>query len=595
MDELIRNLKSRRIAVYTAGELEYERSVANANLLFRYARPDCVVQPDSAWQIQKIVQEVKKVNEAKSQGISIVVKNGGHSYAGFSTSDRGSISLDLVKMNHVEIDKESMTATIEGGAVWAHAYRQLVNNHMDGYVINGGRCPSVGVSGFILGGGLSPFTRTFGMGCDGLKEATIVLADGRLITVGENDDATTNEGKLFWALRGAGGGNFGVVVEVKLSIYRLREIEKPSDDGTGVISGRYTWSPKPSEKDMTEFMETMKKFYITPWPNSMTIDSTWICRLGYKDGELEVRFPVYFNGIKEDFDQIINEHIGEKHHLSKKLTRRCWQDKSTRFLHENLVSQWSEETQKALPSNASYRIFTSLCFKADQRDDEGNNIFVRITETLRKEMAAFRQKFVGEEGTLQVTFIHAGGKATGPASNATAFPWREAVYHAYIQMEWTDKWLELDMRGFCQRLKEELKPFSIEKGAAFINFPDGDLPPGQHESVYYGNNRHDLQRVKQIWDKDNFFKWKQGVGLPPTSQTPAATAGKKDDDPAAPQGDSALDSQVLTDKLAKEQWEKFDPSTALELAASLPFFPLGWALIPGLVAGLKSARLAGGE
>src|SRR5438128_1772678 len=83
----------------------------------------------------------------------------------------------------------------------------------DGYIVNGGRCPTVGVSGFVLGGGIGQFTRSFGMGCDTLKEITIVTADLSVVTVKDTDDPVSPEGKLFWALCGAGGGNFGVVVE----------------------------------------------------------------------------------------------------------------------------------------------------------------------------------------------------------------------------------------------------------------------------------------------------------------------------------------------------------------------------------------------
>ena len=103
-----------------------------------------------------------------------------------------------------------------GGARWGHAYKALVDGDQNGWFINGARCPTVGVSGFVLGGGLSPFTRSFGMGCDTLLEATIVTADGERVTVTSKDDRKEDKGKLFWALCGAGGGNFGVVVELKM-------------------------------------------------------------------------------------------------------------------------------------------------------------------------------------------------------------------------------------------------------------------------------------------------------------------------------------------------------------------------------------------
>lgn len=87
-----------------------------------------------------------------------------------------------------------MIMTVQGGALWGNVYRTLVDDE-EGLMINGGRCPTVGVSGFILGGGIGPFSRTLGMAVDGLVEVTIVTAEGDLITVSAEDAPDTDEGK----------------------------------------------------------------------------------------------------------------------------------------------------------------------------------------------------------------------------------------------------------------------------------------------------------------------------------------------------------------------------------------------------------------
>lgn len=135
-------------------------------------------------------------------------------------------------MNKADVDMQSMSMTIHGGALWAHAYRALIDGRHDGFIVSGGRCPPVGVSGFVLGGGIGPFTRSIGMGCDSLIKATLVTADGKLVTVGKDDDPYSKEGQLFWALCGAGGGNFGVVVELKMEIKKLAEKK--------VVAGRFS-------------------------------------------------------------------------------------------------------------------------------------------------------------------------------------------------------------------------------------------------------------------------------------------------------------------------------------------------------------------
>ncbi|KAG0133176.1 hypothetical protein HOY82DRAFT_269424 [Tuber indicum] len=543
MDTIVSFLKYEEIPVYEPGEVEYERSVAVANLLYRYSRPTCVVQPLRSSDVQIIVKQAKDLK------IPITIKNGGHSYAGFSTTDYG-ILLDLVRMNKVSLDMRARTITLQGGAQWGHAYKTLVSGRHDGYIINGGRCPTVGVSGFILGGGLGPFTRSLGMGCDSLKEVTIVTAEGREVTVKDSGNPKSNEDRLFWALRGAGGGNFGVVVKLKMSVQELRDPD--------VVAGRHTWHPDPAEMD--DFMATMKDFYTTEWDNYLTMDTSWLCDLQQIKSELAVRFIIYYDGGKEPFDNLIDRGI-QNRELAKQLKRRSMAEKSTRFLHETLVSQWSEEITKAFPSNRTYTIYTSFVFKNNKKTIDS------ATTIIRDEMKAFRDLFPGEQALLQVTWIHSGGVASKKKREATAFRWRDCVYHTYIMLQWEEKWLELNMRGFLQSFKEKLRPLSMMKRAAFINFPDPALPKGTHERAYYGNNRQELQRIKQIWDRDNFFNWSQGVRLPPQkgpAQAPGAGAGGTElavrslmaaDEDEVIGEETRVDEQAWTDTIAGKHWQ----------------------------------------
>ncbi|KAK1778532.1 hypothetical protein QBC45DRAFT_413855 [Copromyces sp. CBS 386.78] len=578
---VIANFISQGIPTFTPSgpkPSEYERSVANANLLYRFTRPACVVQPETKEQVVEVIKEAKK------KSVPVTIKCGGHSYAGFSTTNEG-ILLDLVRMKKVDLDVDNNVVTLQGGALWGHAYKTLVNGRHNGIIINGGRCPTVGVGGFLLGGGLGPFTRSFGMGCDTLKEVTLVTADGRIVTVSDQDKANSDEGRLFWALRGAGGGNFGVVVEFKMYLCKLQ-----NEEGL-VVAGRYTWLPSPAAKAMGEFMKTMERFYTTDWPDQITIDSSWLCDLKQTGGsELGVRFLVYYDGTKEEFDQLIEDKVKQKD-LAKQLKRRSLAEKSTRFLHETLASQWSEETIKAFPSGSeiSHKLYSSFVFKNDA------STIKDVISIIRKEMAAFRREFTGESGLLQVTWIHSGGKASAKKRSETAFRWRDCTYHAYIMLEWQEKWLEMDMRGFLQKFKEKLRPFSMMGRAAFINFPDAAVQSNASERVYYGNNRQKLQRIKEIWDRDNFFQWNQGVRLPqpqgkteiPTfnlkaaprslpadgllvassfginSASPPSPLGDGGDDDGGDEGDIVdIDEQLLTDVNASQQWDSFDHPAA---------------------------------
>ncbi|KAK1761760.1 hypothetical protein QBC33DRAFT_553363 [Phialemonium atrogriseum] len=528
MDNAIKLFKSQKIPVLEPGQSEYDRAIATANLLFRFSRPDCVVQPETAAQVQTIIKE------ARSNRLKITIKCNGHSYAGHSTAFQG-ISLDLRKMKKAELDMKSKTVTIDAGCQWGHVYGTLINGRHNGFIINGGRCPTVGVSGFLLGGGLGPFTRSFGMGSDTLMEATLVTADGELVTVKETDDPKSKEGRLFWALCGAGGGNFGVLVQMKLKVQQLQSMNGM------VVAGRYQWFPTDGFTD--DVIDTMNDFYTTDWPNKITIDSTWICDLRQNNSLGGVRFTVAFDGSKPEYDRVIDKYI-KNEDLKVQLKRRVLAERSTRFLYETLVNQWFEETERAYPTNKTYELYSSFVFKNDNK-----NTIQQITAIIRDLMKEFRNDFKGEQVNFLVTWIHTGGKATEKKPSDSAFFWREAVFHTYVTVEWVDKWMERDMRNFLAKIKTALRPLSLNGAAAFINFPDRDFPRKSHEVAYFGNNREELRKVKEIWDKDNFFRWAQGVRLPGDLEEDKEADGDEDE--------AEDEEEDKTDQLAGEQWEYY--------------------------------------
>jgi FAD/FMN-containing dehydrogenase len=525
------------IPSFLPGGQEYEKSVATSNLLYRFSRPYLVIQPESPAHVQTVVKT------AVSRGLRITVKNGGHSFAGFSSTDRG-ILLDLSRMQDVRLHSDPETdelkaVTLAGGAQWGHAYKALVAGRHDGYMVSGGRCPTVGVSGFVLGGGLGPFTREIGMGCDSLTEAKIVTADGALVTVGEQDDRDSDKGKLFWALRGGGCGSFGVVVELKMKVPRVRK---------HVVTGGFTYH---SELDKP-FVETMKKIYRFDWPDTATIDTHWQCEASPGNPSSSVRFVIYFDGDKPDFDRLVDRAIGippphPRHHhqggghnlhlveeevpprrppttdhhpcsLADLIKERTLTEPSTLLLHESLVLQWWEETLRALPTNKSYSVYTSFIFerKADITD--------AATDIVRAHMDTFHRVFSQDTASLEVAFVHAGGAASRVGPHATAFPWREGTYFAYIMIRWSDKWLSSRVREFFDGFKARLRPLSMADRAAYVNFTD--VAMRDYATAYYGSNYPKLQEVKKIWDPFDYFHVPQGIRLPGVQDGLGGAAGE---------------------------------------------------------------------
>jgi FAD/FMN-containing dehydrogenase len=167
------------------------------------------------------------VNFARENRLRIVVKGGGHSYQGTSNAPDSLLvwtrAMNAVTVHDAFVGKacESRQAptpavTVQAGAMWIDAY-DAVTTHGGRYV-QGGGCATVGVAGLVQSGGFGSMSKGFGSAAAGLLEAEIVTADGVVRTV----NACTNS-DLFWALKGGGGGSWGVVTQLTLRTHELPE------------------------------------------------------------------------------------------------------------------------------------------------------------------------------------------------------------------------------------------------------------------------------------------------------------------------------------------------------------------------------------
>jgi FAD/FMN-containing dehydrogenase len=168
------------------------------NPAYRDVRPRLVVLCRSVSDV------VSTIAYAAATGERIAPRGGGHCFAGRSSTD--GIVLDLSGLDAISVAADG-SATIGAGARLGPVYAAL---HADGRTLPAGCGPSVGIAGLTLGGGIGLLGREHGLTCDRLVGARVVLADGSVV-----DCDHDHEPDLFWALRGAGGGQFGVVTSLR--------------------------------------------------------------------------------------------------------------------------------------------------------------------------------------------------------------------------------------------------------------------------------------------------------------------------------------------------------------------------------------------
>ena len=188
-------------SVHEPGSAGYDAARVVFNGMFE-RKPAVVLQPAGTADV------VRAVGLARTTGLPLAIRGGGHSVAGFSSSD-GGIVLDLSALKRVSVDAEKRTARAQGGINWGE-FDSATQAH--GLATTGGRVTTTGVAGFTLGSGSGWLERQLGLAADNLISVELVTAAGEVVTATEDENAD-----LLWGLRG-GGGNFGVVTEMEFKL-----------------------------------------------------------------------------------------------------------------------------------------------------------------------------------------------------------------------------------------------------------------------------------------------------------------------------------------------------------------------------------------
>ncbi|KAL2817864.1 hypothetical protein BJX63DRAFT_96152 [Aspergillus granulosus] len=171
--------------------------------------PACIVQPRSADDVSLAVTTLIEANDNSPQ-CQFSVRSGGHGTVIGSTNRDYTVTIDLSLLNSTVYNAEAGTASIGPGARWKGVYTTLAEH---GVAVPGGRGGTVGVGGFVTGGGNSFHSAQYGFTCDAVVNFEIVLASGEILHANE-----TSHAALFKSLKG-GSSNFGIVTRIDLETF----------------------------------------------------------------------------------------------------------------------------------------------------------------------------------------------------------------------------------------------------------------------------------------------------------------------------------------------------------------------------------------
>ncbi|GAA1008562.1 FAD-binding oxidoreductase [Acrocarpospora pleiomorpha] len=434
----------------------YDRARRLFNSAYDKVRPAAVAYCATPADVAECVAFARRFD------VPITARSGGHSYAGWSTGT--GLVVDVSPLSSVR--HSAGLATIGAGAKLVDVYAKLGKL---GVSIPAGSCPSVGIAGLTLGGGIGVVSRRYGLTCDVLTQVEMVTADGRRVTC-----SPTSHPDLFWASRGGGGGNFGIATSFTFRSHATREVT--------VFSLRWPWARAGAVLRAWQ-----------GWAPSAP-DGLWSNLHLSHDPSPDVTVGGLYLGSKSGCEkqlQVLLDRVGR--------------DPSSRSVRHVPYQQ----AMMIMAGCSSYSV--SECHRPGSLPGQtANGRLVRDTFSAKSHLAysplgdaGIRALLaqVAKAGRHTVLLDAFGGAIARVRPDATAFPHRKALYSVqyYAHFDGALAWA----RG----AHAAMRPFFGDH--AYVNYIDPDLTGflGQ----YYGANAARLVRIKSAYDPGRLFRFPQGL------------------------------------------------------------------------------------
>jgi FAD/FMN-containing dehydrogenase len=394
---------------------------------------------------------VDAVNFARTHGLELAVRGGGHNVAGRAVCD-GGLMIDLSLMKSVDVDVARRTARAQGGVTWGEFNRET---QLHGLATTGGVISTTGIAGLTLGGGLGWLMAKYGLATDNLISAEVITASGDVIRASENENAD-----LFWGLCG-GGGNFGVVSRFE---YRLHPVGR-------VTSGLITY-PVDQARDVLKFFREVTSALpddltifggLLHAPDGAQIAVLIVCHCGSLDQAEAALRP-----IKKFRTPVVDSIAPTTYEATNSMLDAGFP--------RGALNYWKSSFIKELSDPA--------------------------TDTL---VARFAQ-CPSPMSALVLEHIH--GATTRIGVSDTAFPHRREGYQLLIVSEWLDRADNFRNIAWARDSYDAMRPYFAS--ARYVNYL-GDDEGEDAVAAAYGPNYQRLRTLKAKYDPMNLFRLNQNI------------------------------------------------------------------------------------
>ncbi|ORA78389.1 FAD-binding oxidoreductase [Mycobacterium malmoense] len=413
------------------GQFGAAKQVFNTN--YNGSTPAVIVTPTSAADVQKAMAF------AAAHHLKVAPRSGGHSYIGASTAN-GTMVLDLRQLpGGINYDAASGQVTVTP-ATGLYAIHQALA--AAGRGIPTGTCPSVGAAGHALGGGLGAQSRHAGLLCDQLTSASVVLPSGQAVTA-----SAANNPDLFWALRGGGGGNFGVTTSLTFATFPTKDVDVvdlnfPAQSFAQVLVGWQNWLRTADRNSWaladstTDAMGTHCRIMATcPAGSGNSVAAAIISAVGMQP-------------------------TGTENHTFNYLDL-------VRYLAVNNLN----------PSPLGYV--------------GGSDVFPTVNAAVAQGIASAVNAFPRGAGRMLAIMHALDGALATVAPGATAFPWRRqsALVQWYVETSGSPA----AATSWLNTAHQAVQPYSV---GGYVNYIEANQPA----SRYFGANLSRLTAVRQKYD-----------------------------------------------------------------------------------------------